>query len=153
MEHSTYTRSGIDRRKNPRINIRSLMGVGNRRIIRRQEDRSIIFLVDLFSPKLFLPIVATLFFSVMDALLTLFLIGHGAYETNPIMAYYLNIGPYYFFAVKYILTSLGIIVLLIFRNRIFRTIKISGSALLYLIAGIFIAVVAWEIYLISKIVG
>lgn len=153
MERSAYKRSGIDRRKNPRISIRSLMGVGNRRIIRRQEDRSIIFLVDLFSLKLFLPIVATLFFSVMDALLTLFLIGHGAYETNPIMAYYLNIGPYYFFAVKYILTSLGIIVLLIFRNRIFRTIKISGSALLYFIAGIFIAVVAWELYLISKIFG
>ena len=153
MEPSAYTRSGIDRRKNPRINIRSLLGIGNRRTIRRQKDQSIIFLVDLFSPKLFLPIVAALFFSVMDALLTLFLIGHGAYETNPIMAYYLNIGPYYFFAVKYILTSLGIIVLLIFRNRIFRTIKISGSALLYLIAGIFIAVVAWEIYLISKIVG
>ena len=100
-----------------------------------------------------MPILVTLFFSVSDALLTLFLIDHGAYETNPIMAYYLNIGPYYFFAVKYILTSLGIIVLLIFRNCIFRAIKISSSALLYLIAGIFIAVVAWEIYLISKIVG
>jgi len=153
MERKAYTRSGIDRRKNPRINIRSLLGIGNRRTIRRQKDQSIIFLVDLFSPKLFIPILATLFFSVIDALLTLFLIGHGAYETNPIMAYYLNIGPYYFFAVKYILTSLGIIVLLVFRNRIFRTIKISGSALLYFIAGIFIAVVAWELYLISKIVG
>ena len=153
MERKAYTRSGIDRRKNPRINIRSLLGIGNRRTIRRQKDQSIIFLVDLFSPKLFIPILATLFFSVIDALLTLFLIGHGAYETNPIMAYYLNIGPYYFFAVKYILTSLGIIILLIFRNCLFRTIKISGSALLYFIAGIFIAVVAWELYLISKIVG
>jgi len=129
------------------------MGVGKRRIIRRQEDKSIIFLVDLFSPKLFLPIVATLFFSVMDALLTLFLIGNGAYETNPIMAYYLNIGPYSFFAVKYILTSVGIIILLIFRNLTFKIFKISTSALLYLIAGIFIAVVAWEIFLISKIIG
>ena len=153
MERNAYTRSGIDRRKNPRISIRSLMGVGNRRIIRRQEDRSIIFLVDLFSPKLFFPIVAILFFSVMDALLTLFLIGHGAYETNPIMAYYLNIGPYYFFTVKYLLTSLGVIILLIFRNLKFRIFKISASALLYLIAGIFIVVVVWEIYLISKIVG
>ena len=126
------------------------MGVGNRRVIRRQEDKSIIFLVDLFSLKLFLPIVATLFFSVMDALLTLFLIGHGAYETNPIMAYYLNIGPYYFFAVKYILTSLGIIVILIFRNVTLNLFKIGASTLLYLIAGIFIAVIAWEIYLISK---
>ena len=129
------------------------MGAGNRRTIRRQEDRSIIFLVDLFSPKLFIPIVATLFFSVFDALLTLFLIGHGAYETNPIMAHYLNIGPYYFFVVKYLLTSLGVIILLIFRNLTFRILKINASALLYLIAGMFIAVVAWEIFLISKITG
>jgi hypothetical protein len=129
------------------------MGVGKRRIIRRQEDRSIIFLVDLFSPKLFLPIVGTLFFSVLDALLTLFLIGHGAYETNPIMAYYLNIGPYYFFAVKYLLTSLGVLIFLIFRNLTFRIFKIDASALLYLITGMFIAVVAWEIFLISKITG
>ena len=153
MEHSTYTRSGTDRRKNPRINIRSLLGIGNRQTIRRQEDHSIIFLVDLFSPQLFFPIVATLFFSVIDALLTLFLIGHGAYETNPIMAYYLNIGPYYFFTAKYLLTSLGVTVILIFRNHIFRTIKISASAALYLVAGIFIAVVAWEIHLILKIIG
>jgi hypothetical protein len=150
---NTNTRTGFDRRKNPRINIRSLMGVGNRRIIRRHEDKSIIFLVDQFSLKHFVPIVAILFLSVSDALLTLFLIDHGAYETNPIMAYYLNIGPYYFFSVKYILTSLGVVTLLIFRNLIFRTIKISASALLYLIAGIFFAIIAWEIYLISMILG
>ena len=80
----TNTRTGFDRRKNPRINIRSLMGVGNRRIIRRHEDKSTIFLVDQFSLKHFVPIVAILFLSVSDALLTLFLIDHGAYETNPI---------------------------------------------------------------------
>ena len=100
-----------------------------------------------------MPIVAILFLSVSDALLTLFLIDHGAYETNPIMAYYLNLGPYIFFTVKYTLTSLGVIALLIFRNQIYRTIKVSASALLYLFAGIFFAIIAWEIYLISKILG
>ena len=153
MERNTDIRSGTDRRKNPRMSMRSLMGAGKRRVIRRQEDRSTIFLVDLFSPKLFFPIVATLFFSVLDALLTLFLIGHGAYETNPVMAYYLNIGPYYFIAVKYLLTCLGVIILLLFRNLTFRIFKISAAALLYLIAGMFVAVVAWEIFLISKIFG
>jgi hypothetical protein len=152
LENNTFTRSGIERRKNPRINFRSLLGLGNRRTIRRKEDQSIIFLVDLFSTKLFIPIIVTLFFSVMDALLTLFLISHGAYEANPIMAYFLNQGPYIFFSVKYLLTSLGLIILLFFRNLIFRTIKIKASALLNLIAGIFIAVVAWELYLVFKII-
>ena len=153
MAFETESRSGIDRRKQSGIDFRSLMGFGNRRKIRRQDDSFRIFFVDQFSPKLFLPIVVILFFSVLDALLTLFLIGHGAYETNPVMAYYLNLGPYIFFAVKYTLTSLGVVVLLTFRNLIFRTIKVSASALLYLIAGIFFSVVAWELYLVSAVIS
>ena len=153
MAFETESRSGIDRRKQSGIDFRSLMEFGNRRKIRRQDDSFRIFFVDQFSPKLFLPIVAILFFSVSDALLTLFLIGHGAYETNPVMAYYLNLGPYIFFAVKYTLTSLGVVVLLTFRNLIFQTIKISASALLYLIAAAFIAVVGWEAYLILNVLS
>ena len=153
MAFETESRSGIDRRKQSGIDFRSLMGFGNRRKIRRQDDSFRIFFVDQFSPKLFLPIVVILFFSVSDALLTLFLIGHGAYETNPVMAYYLNHGPYIFFAVKYTLTSLGVVVLLTFRNLIFQTIKVSASALLYLIAAAFIAVVGWEAYLIFNVLS
>jgi len=153
LAFETESRSGIDRRKQSGIDFRSLMGFGNRRKIRRQDDSFRIFFVDQFSPKLFLPIVVILFFSVLDALLTLFLIGHGAYETNPVMAYYLNLGPYIFFAVKYTLTSLGVVVLLTFRNLIFQTIKVSASALLYLIAAAFIAVVGWEAYLIFNVLS
>ena len=145
-------RSRYDRRKVTALDMRMLSGAGSRRFIRRQEDKSRIFFVDQFSQKHFMLILVTLFFSVSDALLTLFLIDHGAYETNPIMAYYLNIGPYHFFTAKYLLTSGGVVVLLIFRNHIFRTLKIRASTVLYLIAGIFIAVVAWEIYLISIII-
>ena len=153
MAFETESRSGIDRRKQSGIDFRSLMGFGNRRKIRRQDDSFRIFIVDQFSPKLFLPIVVILFFSVLDALLTLFLIGHGAYETNPVMAYYLNLGPYIFFVVKYALTSLGVVVLLTFRNLIFQTIKVSASALLYLIAAAFITVVGWEAYLIFNVLS
>lgn len=67
------TRSRIDRRKRSGITVRSLMGLGKRRVVRRQADSAIIFIVDQFSPTLFLPIVAILFLSVFDALLTLFL--------------------------------------------------------------------------------
>jgi hypothetical protein len=129
------------------------MGFGKRRAIRRQADSTVIFIVDQFSPALFLPIAAILFLSVFDALLTLFLIGHGAYETNPVMAYYLKLGPYIFFTVKYALTSLGVVFLLVFRNRILPIIKVSALTLLYLMAGIFLAIVAWEVYLVSRILG
>jgi hypothetical protein len=65
---------------------------------------------------------------VFDAFLTLFLLGQGAYEANPVLAYFLKFGPYAFFTVKYTLTSLGLIALLIFRNQIaFNCLKPSKS--------------------------
>jgi hypothetical protein len=100
-------RSGNDRRKQAGINVRLLVGDGNRRIIRRQEDQGRIFFVDHYSPVLFVTIVGILFLCVIDAILTLFLLNHGAYETNPIMAYMLNIGPYAFLVPKYALTEVS----------------------------------------------
>jgi hypothetical protein len=51
------------------------------------------------------------------------------------------------------MTSLGVVVLLTFRNLIFRTLKVSASALLYLIAVAFTAVVGWEAYLIFNVLS
>jgi hypothetical protein len=94
-----------------------------------------------------------LFLSVSDAFLTLLLIGNGAYEANPVMAYFLKFGPYIFFTVKYTLTSLGLIALLIYRNRISKAVKVSASALLYIFASIFFTVVVWQLYMVSKIMS
>ncbi len=44
--------------------------------------------------------------------------GHGAYEINPIMAYYLTVGPHAFIVLKYALTSMGVIILLILIRKI-----------------------------------
>ncbi len=107
-------RSGIDRRKQTGISVRLFMGDGNRTIIRRKEDRDRIFLVDQYSPVLFATIVAILFLCVIDALLTLYLLKHGAYEINPIMVYLLKIGPYVLFILKYALTCVATFCLLCF---------------------------------------
>ena len=145
-------RSGNDRRKRPGFNIRLLLGAGKRGLIRRQKDRSKFFFVDRYSPKLFVAIVTILFLCVVDALLTLFLIDNGAYETNPIMAYYLKLGPHAFFAVKYAVTIVGTIVLLIFRNIVIWKINIKTQSLIYLFAGIYLAVVVWELYLVIAVI-
>jgi hypothetical protein len=42
-------RSGIDRRKQAGLNLRTLAGNGNRKVIRRQEDQDRIFFVDRYS--------------------------------------------------------------------------------------------------------
>ena len=141
-------RSGIDRRKQTGINRRTLVGNGNRTTIRRQTDHGLFFLVDHYSPMLFLTIVGILFLCVIDALLTLFLLDHGASEANPLMAYLLNIGPYAFFVPKYAMTIFAIFGLFMFRAVLVQRYNISTHVLLYLLAWVYLAVVSWELYLL-----
>ena len=145
-------RSGLERRKSSSLNFRSLINGGNRIQIRRQEDRERIFFVDQYCPKLFIAIVVVLFLCVIDALLTLLLIGHGAHETNPILAYLLEVGPYTFFIPKYVITISAILGLLILRNTGISRFNINPHLLLIFIAGVYSIVVAWQLYLISEVV-
>ena len=143
-------RSGKDRRTKSGFNIRSLLFGGKRKTIRRQEDIKRILYVDHYSPGLFFTIVFILFLSVVDSLLTLSLLNHGAYETNPVMAYFLEIGPYTFFTFKYLITILSLIILLMCRNVVLRIIKLSARSVLYLFVLFYLGVVGWELYLISN---
>lgn len=88
----------------------------------------------------------------MDALLTLFLMNRGAYETNPIMAYLLNIGPYAFFIPKYAITTIATFGLFLLRGIVIQKLNVSTHSLLYFIAGLYFVVVAWELYLFSDVV-
>ena len=141
-------RSGKDRRTKRGLNIRSLLFGGKRAKIRRQADTNKIFYVDQFSPGLFILIVSIFFLGVIDALLTLWLLNRGAYEVNPIMKYFLQIGPYPFFIFKYFLTITSVLFLLIFRNVSIRGIRLKARSVLYYIIIFYLAIVAWEIHLI-----
>jgi len=145
-------RSGQDRRTKSGFNIRSLLFGGKREKIRRQEDTRRIFYVDRYSPGLFFTIVSILFLCVIDALLTLFLVDHGAYEINPVTAYFLKFGPYPFFIFKYLLIIIPIICLLMFRNIVLRIVKIKTRSVLYLMAIFYLAVVVMELYFVSNLV-
>lgn len=143
-------RSEGDRRYPKRINPRFLFSGGRRVEGRRFEDRQGILYLDHYRPLHFVVIVLILFFSVMDALLTLVLINHGAIELNPIMAFYIGVGPYTFLLVKYGLTSAGVIILLLIKNSFLQTFRVHVDALLYLVLAAFLGVVSWQVYLIHK---
>jgi hypothetical protein len=117
--------------------------------IRRQADANRIFYVDQFSPWIFAIIVAIIFLGVLDALLTLWFLNRGVYEVNPIMKYFLRIGPYPFFIFKNFLTVTSVLFLLIFRNVSIRGIRLKARSALYFIIMFYMGVVAWEIHLIS----
>ena len=152
MNRNSDKRSGIDRRKHNGISVRIFVGNGNRTTIRRQEDTDRIFFVDQYGPVLFVTIVGILFLCVIDALLTLFLLNNGAYETNPILAFLLNIGPYAFFIFKYGLTIIATFCLLMFRGVVVRRLNVNTHTILNLLAWVYAAVVGWELYLVCQVV-
>ena len=142
------SRCGEDRRINNKARLKYLCFNGRRERIRREEDRGKIFFFDRYTPRLFAAITAILMLSVFDALLTIILIDSGSSELNPVMAYFLKQGLLEFIAAKYFLTSMGVVVLLIFKNIFLSRAKIHTSSLFTAVIIAFSAVIAWELFLI-----
>jgi hypothetical protein len=83
-----------------------------------------------------------------DAFLTLVLIGHGAYEVNPVMRALLGSSGPAFAVVKIALTASGVVLLtLLARTRAFG--RVSVGALLYGVLAAYAVVVAYEFSLLK----
>ena len=145
-------RSISDRRHKSGISMRSLLFGGRRKSIRRAEDKQKLFYVDQYSQLHFGAIVLILFLSVIDAILTIILTNHGATEINPIMAYYLNVGPFTFLSAKYLFTSVGLITLLMLRNIFMKSLRIYAGSLFYYLLAAFIGVVSWQFFLLYGVI-
>jgi len=65
-------------------------------------------------------IMGIIFLSLLDALLTLYLIEEGSNELNPVMDYFLNKGPLIFTLAKYLLTSVAVVIFVILANSVCR---------------------------------
>jgi hypothetical protein len=124
---------------------------GRRGSFRREEDRLIYDKLDRHSAKTLAIILTIIMLSILDAIFTLKLMNEGATELNPIMAYYLNLGPMVFFGVKYSLTCASVLLVFfnqhvyIFKNRV-------QMKVLYLVLIIpYALVVQWELYLLFSI--
>ena len=141
-------RRGPDRRTNNRARLKYLLFNGRREQSRRNEDRSKAVIYDRYNPKLFLAITTILVLSILDAVLTLVVIQRGATELNPVMAYFLEFGTPTFIIAKYLLTSVGVFILLIFKNVFLTRIKIYTHSLFPCVIFVFMVVIAWELFLI-----
>ncbi len=98
-------------------------------------------------PRLVAVILAMVILSVLDAFLTLELIHRGATEVNPVMAYYLSLGPLVFFSVKYFLTAASILLVLIYKNvRLFGT-RFQVKMILPMLVILLALTVQWELFL------
>ncbi len=113
---SKERRSGKDRRARPTSPFTLQSLVGSRRRYRRKEDARKFYFVDLYSPFSVAVLVSTLVLSIVDAFLTLKLVGEDIHELNPVMDFFLKLGPFQFIMVKWFLTAFGLITLLVLKN-------------------------------------
>lgn len=144
----------MDRRSHPeRRSLRILPAGtnkrGQRRQVRRVEDRRKLFLLDHYPKFLLVGAITVLLLSLADAVLTLILISYGAVELNPIMNYLLKAGPVYFLGAKYLLTAVAVTAVLVFHYYPLRGLNQPLYLLLKVFALIFLAVIGWQLYLIT----
>lgn len=145
-------RGGEDRRQRTIPSLKYLFWGGRRKKIRREDDMQKIAIMDSYSQPLFAVIIAILCLSLTDAAMTLYLIGLGAKELNPVMDYFIQKGPAVFITVKYIFTSVAVIIILLIKNTYLPRTQIRTKNLFFFAVISFGLVVLWEIYLFFRVV-
>lgn len=141
-------RFGGDRRRRPPSAFSRYWLHGRRKSIRRESDRSRHVRLDSHSAELFSVIMLTLLFSLLDAALTLFLTGRGATEINPVMAFYLKMGPSVFVGAKYFLTCAAIIILLLLKHMNLFNSRFKVRSVIFFAPLPFYLVLQWHFFLI-----
>jgi hypothetical protein len=150
--HGLERRSGRDRR-NRWGALGRILFRGRRQKVRRRSDQDRLVWVDLYSPAIFGAILAIALLSLVDACLTLYLIDQGAMEMNPVMAYFLGHGIGAFITAKYALTSISILILVLFSNVFIRRLRIYTRTIFPYVIMVLGSVIAWELFLIFRYVN
>lgn len=105
-------------------------------------------IVDWHSPRLLIPVFATLGLCVLDGLLTVLLMKHGASELNPIMAMFLPHNLIGFAMLKLGLTGAGLCVLVACsRMRLFS--RVPGEVFVYAVAAVYVCLISYELRLLE----
>ncbi len=88
--------------------------------------------------------------SVADAFFTINLVDCGMLEMNYIMNYYLRLGPLPFVLVKYLLTAVGLVWLIIYRNYPLFCGRLRVKAIMIGLAIIYGALITYEMALFQE---
>lgn len=144
-------RNGPDRRNRPTSVWDTIVGSGHRLRHRRDGEHQQPYYVDRFPSTTFLLILLLLSLTVLDGILTLILVEADCHEINPAMRYLLDRGPSSFLIGKYILTSAGLPILLIFKNfRLFGT-RFRVEYLIPVFVGMYLVLIAHQVLLIRDL--
>ncbi|MFQ5740442.1 MAG: DUF5658 family protein [Acidobacteriota bacterium] len=139
-----------DRRNRPTnpLSRRSLLG--SRQRIRRADDRKRHYYVDRYGLYSSLVFVLVLALSVADAYLTLQLVASGGEEANPVMAFFLRFGPLPFLLVKYFVTGLSLMFILVHKEYPLGG-RLRVESLMILLLGLYAALILYEFSLLARL--
>ena len=97
---------------------------GRRKRVRRASDSKGKYYTDYSSPLLSALIIFIIIMSIIDYGFTLIHLDHDAIELNPLLAMAIKVSYSYFFLLKYLITSLGLIILYLYKD-FFPTHKVA----------------------------
>ncbi len=141
-------RKNIDRRREPTTPFTKLGFKGSRSYERRKQDRQKNHFVDRYGWRAIFLVFMIINFSTLDAFFTLTLIDRGIVrEGNPVMAYFLSLGIFPFVIIKYLLTMICSLTILVLKNHSFRGL-ISGESFIVLSLIIYLVIIIYEVVLL-----
>lgn len=139
-----------DRRKLSIQSIWHSLFTGRRRILQRQTCDTSGYIIDTHESWLLLLTLGALLLSISDAVLTLVLLHHGATEMNPFMAILIESNISLFFWVKFTITAVALVALLIFKN--FTLFKyFNGYHFIALTFLVYVCLIRYEFILLERI--
>jgi hypothetical protein len=110
------------------------------------------YYVDRYELRYLFLIIAILILCFLDAFLTVILLQLGAKELNPFMLIFIEKDVVLSMVVKYVITALCLIFILVHKNfRIFKNIRVHS--LIYFVLTLYVALVLFEFVSYVKIVG
>jgi len=143
-------RSGKDRRARPTSPLSRESLFGSRRGSRRKEDAHRHYFVDLYSPLFVALLVFTLVLSITDAFLTMRLVEGHFQELNPVMDFFLQMGPLPFVLAKCALTIFGLLTLLVLKNYYIWG-KIKTAVVLVIFPFLYMILITYEIFMVMSL--
>jgi len=124
---------------------------GRRKRARRGEEAENYY-VDRYELRYLFLITSILILCFLDAFLTVILLQLGAEELNPFMLIFIEKDVVLSMVVKYVITAVSLIWILIHKNfRIFRNLRVHS--LIYFVLTLYVVLVLFEFISYIKIVG
>ncbi|MBN1394421.1 MAG: hypothetical protein JW959_05320 [Pirellulales bacterium] len=143
-------RSLPDRRRQPTSVWGAFPPAGKRIRNRRVEEHRRPYFVDRFTPSLLAVVLMLVAASLVDAFLTIRLIDAGGSEINPFMGHLLDRGMFTFLLGKYILTVVGLPLLIIYKNHYLFGTRFRIGYLIPALAALYAALICYQLVLIFR---